>query len=126
SAYTITANTGSGTGTLGLNLADDDSISDSATNALGGTGAGNGNFTGQTYSIDKTAPVVASINRDGSATTGDPSVSWTVTFSKAVSGVDATDFALAASGVTGAGITGVTGSGTTWTVAASTGSNAGT
>src|SRR5215217_3087997 len=56
--YTVTANTGSGNGTLGLNLVDDDTIVDAASNKLGGTGAGNGNFTGQTYTINKdtTAP----------------------------------------------------------------------
>ena len=54
--YTVTASTGTGDGTLGLNLVDDDTITDAATNKLGGTGTGNGNFTGQTYTIDKTAP----------------------------------------------------------------------
>jgi len=49
--WTVTANTGSGTGTLGLNLVDDDSIIDGGGNKLGGTGAGNGNFTGQVYTI---------------------------------------------------------------------------
>ncbi|MFI3157325.1 MAG: hypothetical protein QX199_14345, partial [Methylococcaceae bacterium] len=64
SVYTVTANTGSGNGTLGLNLVDDDSIRDTSasTNRLGGTGSGNGNFTGQVYSIDKTAPTVPTIN----------------------------------------------------------------
>jgi hypothetical protein len=56
--YTVSANTGSGNGTLGLNLVDNDSITDGAGNNLGGTGAGNGSFTGQVYTIDKTAPTV--------------------------------------------------------------------
>ena len=50
------------------------------------------------------APVVNSINRSGTSptnTTGN--VSWTVQFSEDVTGVDTTDFALAASGVVGAG-----------------------
>jgi len=51
--YTVTVNTGSGSGTLGLNLADDDSIADAAGNLLGGTGNGNGNFTGQVYTVQK-------------------------------------------------------------------------
>src|SRR5439155_1208231 len=55
----LTANTGSGSGTLGLNLVDDDSIADSAGNKLGGTGTGNGNFTGEVYTIDKTRPTAA-------------------------------------------------------------------
>jgi len=57
--YTVTANTGSGDGTLGLNLVDDDSIVDGASNKLGGTGAGNGSFTGEIYTIDKTNPVIS-------------------------------------------------------------------
>lgn len=51
STWTVTASTGSGTGSLGLNLVDDDSIRDLATNRLGGTGAGNGNFTGAVYTV---------------------------------------------------------------------------
>ncbi|WP_132256188.1 DUF6701 domain-containing protein [Paucimonas lemoignei] len=51
--WTVTANTGTGYGTLGLDLVDNDSIVDSASsgNRLGGAGTGNGNFTGETYSI---------------------------------------------------------------------------
>ncbi|HUW63072.1 MAG TPA: immunoglobulin-like domain-containing protein [Candidatus Bathyarchaeia archaeon] len=60
---TVTVNTGAaGTfGTLGLNLVDNDSIVDAASNKLGGTGAGNGNFTGQVYDIDKIPPTSCSI-----------------------------------------------------------------
>jgi hypothetical protein len=54
--YTVTANTGSGSGTLGLNLVDNDSIRDLAGNRLGGTGNGNGNFAGPVYTIDRIAP----------------------------------------------------------------------
>jgi hypothetical protein len=55
-SYTVTASTGSGSGTLGLNLVDNDSIKDSVGSPLGGSGPGNGNFTGQVYAIDRTAP----------------------------------------------------------------------
>jgi hypothetical protein len=58
--YTVTAGTGVGSGTLGLNLVDNDSITDSVGNPLGGSGAGNGNFTGQTYTIDGTPPTPVS------------------------------------------------------------------
>ena len=61
SSYTVTVATGSGDGTLGLNLVDDDSIADSSTNKLGGTGTGNGSFTGPTYTIDKSAPQLTSL-----------------------------------------------------------------
>ncbi len=62
--YTITVASGTGDGTLGLNVVDDDTIIDALANKLGGTGAANGNFTGQTYTIDKTplaAPASASV-----------------------------------------------------------------
>lgn len=55
--YTVTADTGYGTGTLGLNLVDNDSVLDAGLNPLGGAGAGNGNFTGQAYSVDRPPPV---------------------------------------------------------------------
>ena len=52
---TVTADSGSGTGTLRLDLIDDDSILDTAGNKLGGTGVGNGNFTtGQAYTLSRT------------------------------------------------------------------------
>jgi MSHA biogenesis protein MshQ len=47
--YTVTASTGTA-GTLGLNLVDNDSIVSGST-ALGGAGAGNGNFPGQIYTL---------------------------------------------------------------------------
>ena len=71
-------------------------------------------------------PAVVSVNRLNADPTTAATVSWTVTFSVSVTGVDATAFALAASGLSGAYITTVTGSGTTWTVTANTGIGAGT
>gem|GEM_PF-2147683 len=57
--YTVTVNTGSGAGTLRLDLSDDDTITDAQNNRLGGTGAGNGNFTnGQAYTV----PLALTIN----------------------------------------------------------------
>ena len=50
SVYTVTVNTGTGNGTIHLDLKDDDSIQDATHNPLGGPGLGNGNFTsGETY-----------------------------------------------------------------------------
>jgi len=126
STYAVTASTGTGDGTLGLNLVDDDSVADVAGNKLGGTGAGNGNVTGQVYTVDRTAPAVSSINRAAVSPTNAASVNWTVTFSKNVTGVDAADFALAAAGISGSSITGVAGSNNIYTVTASTGSGDGT
>lgn len=76
---------------------------------------------------DTTAPTISSIAlANTNPTNGVSSVSWTVTFSESVTGVNASDFALVQSGgVSGASITSVTGSGTTWGVTASTGSGTG-
>jgi hypothetical protein len=73
--WTVTANTGSGTGTLGLNLVDNDSIIDGSGTPLGGTGAGNGNFTGQVYTIGA-EPVLAEYRMDA--------VSWNGTANEVV------------------------------------------
>src|SRR5258706_12806639 len=42
--YTVTVNTGSGNGTVRLDVVDNDTIKDSANNPLGGVGTRNGNF----------------------------------------------------------------------------------
>ncbi len=46
SVYIVTVSTGTGGGTLRLDVTDDDSILDAISNPLGGTGAGDGNFSG--------------------------------------------------------------------------------
>lgn len=51
--YTVTANSGANDGTLGLNLVDDDTIVNVNNTPLGGAGTGNGNFTGQVYTITR-------------------------------------------------------------------------
>jgi len=120
--WTVTASTGSGNGTLQLKLSSGSGIKDTAGNALGGTIP----FLGQTYTIDRTAPTVVSINTADPSPTSAATVHWTVVFSEPVTGVAASNFALVASGLTGTSITGVSGSGTTWAVAASTGTGTGT
>ena len=84
-SYTVTASTGTGSGTLGLNLTDNDTIVDTAGNLLGGTGVGNGNFTGQVYTIDKIAPTVTINQAAGQVdpTSASP-INFTVIFSEAV------------------------------------------
>ncbi len=52
--YTVTVNTGSGNGTIRLDVIDDDSIRDGNNHPLGGNGTGNGSYTtGEIYTIDK-------------------------------------------------------------------------
>lgn len=52
--YTVTVDTGSGNGTIRLDVVDNDSILSKTGLVLGGSGLGNGNFTtGETYTITK-------------------------------------------------------------------------
>jgi hypothetical protein len=75
SVYTVTASSGTGSGSLGLNLNDNDTIVDGANNKLGGTGTGtagsggtgNGSFTGEVYTIDRTAANVTLTDVNGAA-----------------------------------------------------------
>jgi DNA/RNA endonuclease G (NUC1) len=123
--YTVSVNTGSGDGTVRLDVTDDDTIINGTSTPLGGAGSGNGNFTtGQSYAIDKTAPAVSSVVRANATPTSASSVNYTVTFDSAVTGVDSADFALTTTGVTGASVSGITGSGTTYTVTVGTGTGA--
>jgi hypothetical protein len=80
------------------------------------------------YTLDATPPTVVSVNRVGSSPTNtNGNVSWTVTFSESVTGVNASDFALVTTGLGGSpAITNVSGSSTTYTVTASTGTGDGT
>jgi len=127
SIYTVTVSTGSGNGTIHLNVLDDDTIKNAALIPLGGAGIGNGNFTsGETYTIDHTSPLINSITRANTNPTSAASVDFTVTFSESVTGVNAGDFNLTTSGVSGATVSGVSGSGSVYTVTANTGTGNGT
>ena len=62
-AYMVTVNTGIGSGTLRLDLNDDDSVVDSAGAPVGGIGVGNGNFSaGETYTIDRNIPLIETVS----------------------------------------------------------------
>jgi len=101
--YRVTASSGSGDGTLALNLTENlQLVTDDAGNGLGGP------FNGQPYTIDKTAPTISSVVRKSPAgeRTNATQVTWTVNFSEPVLRVDLTDFALGSS-VAGASITSV-------------------
>ena len=124
--YIVGVNTGSGNGDIRLDVADNDSIVDSANHPLGGAGAGNGNFTGATYAIEKAVPVVTNISRANSNPASANVVAFTVAFSKEVYGVDASDFVLASAGnISGATIGEVSGFGTTYTVTVNAGAGDG-
>ncbi|MBI5933769.1 MAG: hypothetical protein HY867_08680 [Chloroflexi bacterium] len=124
SVYIVNVFTGTGNGTLRLDVPVGATISDVAGNPL----AGLPYTSGETYTVQKdiVAPTVLSIVRANPNPTALASVNFTVTFSESVSGVDAADFALTASGVSGATVSGVSGSGNVYTLTVSTGSGNGT
>jgi uncharacterized repeat protein (TIGR03803 family) len=91
------------------------------------TTVGNGTIFELVNAIAPPGVGIQGINRVYTSPTNLNSVSWTVTFAAAVTGLSAANFQLAASGLTGSpAVTSVTGSGATWTVTASTGSGNGT
>ena len=126
--YIVSIFTGSGNGTLRLDILDNDSITNITEYPLGGMGVGNGNFnTGETYIIDKTVPIVTGSLRANSNPTTADKITFIVGFTEAVSGVDASDFALSATGnITDAVITSVNGSDNMYTITAGTGNGSGT
>ena len=90
-SYTVTATTGTGDGTIRLDLSDDDSIVDGAANVLGGAGAGNGDFSsGETYTTDKTAPTATLSSVVLDPTNVSP-IPVSVTFNESVAGFDSGD-----------------------------------
>ncbi|HZX33268.1 MAG TPA: Ig-like domain-containing protein [Rhodocyclaceae bacterium] len=80
-----------------------------------------GNISYQAFVLNVIdGPSVTSVVRTGGASatvaTDAASIDYTVTFDQAVTGVDASDFLLTATGTASGNIASVTGSGTTWTV----------
>jgi Ca2+-binding RTX toxin-like protein len=124
--YTVLVNTGSNDGSIRLNLKDNDTVRNLLGVSLGGRGADNGNFAGQTYSIIKFAPIVTGINRVNLNPTAAGTIDYAVSFSQAVTGVDINDFALNTVGISGASIASVTGSGNNYNVRVNTGTGNGT
>lgn len=124
--YLVTVNTGTGDGTLRLDLVDNDSILDASLIPLGGLGAGNGTFTtGETYVINKNAPLLISSLRADPSPTAAESVRFTLMFSESVSGVDAADFVLTTSGLSEAGVSSVIGADLLYIVTVNTGTGNG-
>ncbi|MBE7432557.1 MAG: PD40 domain-containing protein [Anaerolineales bacterium] len=101
-SYIVTANPGTGEGTLRLDLVDDDSILDAFSIPLGGLGAGNGNFTtGDTYIVDRTPPTAIAILKLDPDPTAAEAVHFSVIFSEPVRYIDVSQFAIKANGPTG-------------------------
>lgn len=87
--YAVTINTGSGSGTVALKLADDDTIANGSSAKLGGTGTGNGDFTAsEVFTLDRTKPAVSSIVPGTNGPTNADTLTFAVTFDGAVSDFD--------------------------------------
>jgi len=106
SAYTVSVNTGTGDGTLRLDVPVGATITGLPTNLP--------YTSGEIYTVDKTPPTVISVVRVNPNPTNLPNVDFTVTFSEAVTGVDVGDFTGGAS---------VSGSGSSYTVTVNTGAD---
>lgn len=100
SIYDVTVSGVQGNGDLQLNLVDNGSIFNSSEGQLGGAGPSNGSFTGEIYQVLQTHPTVNSIVAVAPNPTAATSVSWTVTFSELVTGVDVSDFVTVPVGLT--------------------------
>ncbi len=96
--------------------------------AHGKDAAGNwGAISSTVLTIDKTAPLILSINRVDPSPISAASVNFLVSFSEAVTGVTSANFTpIMGGGLSGAAVTSVTGSGATRTVTVSTGTGGGT
>ena len=123
---TVTVSTGSGSGTLGLNLADDDSIQDLPRTSWAAPAPRQRQLhrPGLRHRQDRADGHVDQPRRRQPDQRHQRDLDRHL--QRVRHGVDAADFALATSGVSGASITGVSGSGTTYTVTASTGTGDGT
>jgi len=96
--YIARVSTGTGEGTLKLNVIDNDSIRDGNNHSIGGDGPDNGTYTsGEVYTIDRIPSVMSILRLDPNPTAAE-SVNFKVTFSEAVAGVDPGDFSMAISG----------------------------
>lgn len=121
--YTVTVDTGTGDGTIRLDIPSDASILDSAGNPVDNIPY----LSGESYLVDKTAPTVVSIVRNSANPTNAQTITFTVTFSEAVIGVTTSDFSVTTTGtIAGASVVSVSGSGTTYIVTVDTGTGSGT
>ncbi len=119
--YTVAVNTGTGDGTIRLDIVNDGTIKNVNLDSL------QAGFTdGQVFTVDKTMPIVASSLRINPNSTDAANVNFAVHFSEPVFDVDQADFNLITTGAADFSITGVSGTGSDYTVAVSTGSGNGT
>lgn len=110
--YTVTLTSVTGDGTIRLDLKGSGTgIQDKAGNAISG-----GYTAGAAITLDHTAPTVASIVPNTVGPTNATTLTQTLTFTEAVTGLDINDLSIAWTGTANAAVASVSGSGTTYTV----------
>src|SRR5262249_46551417 len=87
--WTVTVNTGTGSGTLGLDLVNSTGVTDNAGNAVSPS-----TFTGEVYTIDKSAPAVSSFMALDPTPSGAPTVRYSLVLTRAVIGLSSANFTL--------------------------------
>jgi hypothetical protein len=124
--YNVTIDTGNQSGTIRLDLLDDDSIKSMNNTPLGLIGLYNGNYSaGEVYNIDRTPPFVESVTLADLNPTSSDVVDFQVTFSEPVRDVDISDFLLIEEGLEDTAIINLNGADDSYTITASTGSGSG-
>ncbi|HOZ45999.1 MAG TPA: right-handed parallel beta-helix repeat-containing protein [Candidatus Hydrogenedentes bacterium] len=125
SLWIVTVNTGEMEGTIRLDVLDDGSITDAATNGLVA-----GSTSGDVHAVDTIHPTVISILIDGAPAALDTSVDFVVTFREPVQYVDETDFepvwTASPPATLDPSVTAVSGADAVWTVTVDTGIMEGT
>ncbi len=120
--WLVGASTGTGDGSLRLDVPAEAEVWDLAGNLISGLPYS----AGEVYTIDKTAPTVLSILRMDPNPTTEEQVNYAVTFSEPVTGVDAADFEVVGlAGNSGASVKSVSGSGDSYVVTVQTGTGGG-
>lgn len=118
------ANTGTTAGPVQIDWTFSDNVAGESLSATGST-------TVNVLATDTAPPIVTSITADQPSTTSSHTINYTVTFSEAVTGLDAGDFSLSyAGGMTGVGISGLasrsgSATDTTWIVTVDAGPDPG-
>ncbi|MGB7325033.1 MAG: SdrD B-like domain-containing protein, partial [Rubripirellula sp.] len=114
--YTLTVNLADGSqGTLSPRVSFSGGIVDNEGTPLGGDGS----TVIDTIDVDRLAPTLSSSTKLNTDPTNRTSLSYQLVFSEPVTGLDVTDFSVAASGVTSAAVASVTGSDDTYVVTVS-------
>ena len=110
--YTVTLTSVTGDGTIRLDLKGSGTgIQDKAGNAISG-----GYTAGAAITLDHTAPTVASIVPNTVGPTNATTLTQTLTFTEAVTGLDINDLSIAWTGTANAAVASISGSGATYTV----------